>query len=498
MTAISDVKTNDRSRQRRIVVGIVALAAMLRFLGLTSESLWYDEAYSVWSSSMDIGSLRVLWEWRIEFSLYYLILHYWIRIFGNSEYAVRALSAIIGSLTIIPFFYMGKRLFDYHTGIIAIILLAFNPYHIWYSQEVRSYILAICFVIISSYAFWRIIHGSSWGWWVVYVGVTGLTFHLHYYIGWLVLAENVFYLVVLIGRGKGTVGIPSPPKVGYWILAQLLIATIALPAAAIFSHMLVDRNQWGWMPERYGSPDIHQVATLLLSYTTGTLFPGPRILVWAALFLFLIVAMYGVLAYLWRSHQTNKPLAPIIFLLLDLFIPIGLCFIIGQFFTVWVYRYFILFLPFYLILVSLGLRSLPTAALRSGVMVLLIAISAYALFAMYTTPQREDWRGVAAYLESRVAERDLIVLMDDECRVPLDYYYERQGTRIEVSRFADDVAIAAAVAEVERQLSGQRVWLIVSHADGTELARQLEALPTLSRVESPTFVGIELMVYEGD
>ena len=58
-------------RQGLGLLGLVSLALALRCYRLGAESLWYDEAYSVWSSRMDIRSPRTLWEWRIEFPLYY-------------------------------------------------------------------------------------------------------------------------------------------------------------------------------------------------------------------------------------------------------------------------------------------------------------------------------------------------------------------------------------------------------------------------------------------
>ena len=83
-----------------VVGGLTVLALALRFYRLTAESLWYDEAYSVWSSAMDIASPRILWEWQIEFPLYYWLLHVWMRLFGQGESAVRAFGALASAASI--------------------------------------------------------------------------------------------------------------------------------------------------------------------------------------------------------------------------------------------------------------------------------------------------------------------------------------------------------------------------------------------------------------
>jgi len=98
------------------LLGLLALAAALRFNDLAGESLWYDEAYSVWSSRMDILSPRVLWEWRIEFPVYYWLLHVWMRLFGDGQVAVRSLSAVAGALSVVPMVGWGRRLFGERAG----------------------------------------------------------------------------------------------------------------------------------------------------------------------------------------------------------------------------------------------------------------------------------------------------------------------------------------------------------------------------------------------
>jgi hypothetical protein len=124
-----------------------------------------------------------------------------------------------------------------------------------------------------------------------------------------------------------------------------------------------------------------------------------------------------------------------------------------------------------------------------------VAASFYALSGMYGGQQKEDWRGVAAYIAQHGGPNDLIVLLDEECRVPFSYYYGSGGARVEVSRFADDAALDRAVAEIVRRQRGGHLWLVVSHADGRALQERLRALPGLRQLQGPAFVGIELVTY---
>jgi len=487
-----------------VVGGLTVLALALRFYRLTAESLWYDEAYSVWSSAMDIASPRILWEWQIEFPLYYWLLHIWMRLFGQGEFAVRAFGALASAASITPMYYLAKRLFGPTTGEIAAFLLAINPYHVWYAQDVRMYPWALLFVTVSLLAFWRVAQGGDWGWRLVYVLATGLTFHLHYYIGWLVLAENVFVLVALWREHGNPFCRAAWLKLRFWLAAQLGVAALAAPAAAVFLTKAVTLNQWDWLAQRYGAPGPRDVIALFLSYTVGTLFPATSSVRWAVLALFGGLAAWGVWWALGRVRRHETPGGALGFTLLALILPLFACFALGQRYSVWVTRYLILFLPLYLILVAQGVVSLaPEGAppswqrVASRMLALLLAalVSAYALWAMYTTPQKEDWRGVTAHIAARAAPDDLIVLMDEECRVPWDYYYGSGGRRIGVSRFADDAGLDRALAEIQQQQRGRYLWLVVSHADSADLEQRLATLPNLSPVESPSFIGVKLVVY---
>lgn len=496
-----------QARSRRelwIVGGLTVLAMVLRFYRLTAESLWYDEAYSVWSSAMDIASPRTLWAWQIEFPLYYWLLHFWMRLFGQGEFAVRAFGALASAASIAPMYYLAKRLFGLPTGEIAAFLLAVNPYHVWYAQDVRMYPWALLFVIASLLAFWRMMQGAGWGWRLAYVLATGLTFHLHYYIGWLVLAENAYVLAALLA------GTPAAcwPRLRLWLITQLGVAVFAAPAAAVFLTKAVTLNQWDWLAQRYGAPGVRDVIALFESYTVGTLFPAPSLARWAALALYGGLAAWGVWRAWGQARRREAPRGALGFTLLALIVPLGGCFALGQRYSVWVTRYLILFLPLYLILAAQGVASLAPGAppswrraaskmlaFRGAALALLAIVSGYALWAMYTMPQKEDWRGVAAYLAAQVAPDDLIVLLDEECRVPFDYYFGGGGRRVGVSRFADEAALDRAVAEIRQQQRGGRLWLVVSHADSAALEQRLAALPNLAPARAPAFVGVKLLIY---
>src|SRR2546425_3307417 len=118
------------------------LAAGLGFLRLGAKSGWLDEAESVAHARLGVRSLlHVLDGGDPNMGLYYVLLHFWIRIFGESESAVRGLSVLFGVLAVPAIYLVGARLFGRAAGLVAALLLAVNAFFIQYAQEARSYSL---------------------------------------------------------------------------------------------------------------------------------------------------------------------------------------------------------------------------------------------------------------------------------------------------------------------------------------------------------------------
>src|SRR5437870_5593367 len=71
--------------------------------------------------------------------LHPLVLHVWLRAFGPSDFAGRALSAVCGVLTVLLVFRIGRTLYDDSTALWGAWLAAISPLLVRYSQEARMY-----------------------------------------------------------------------------------------------------------------------------------------------------------------------------------------------------------------------------------------------------------------------------------------------------------------------------------------------------------------------
>ena len=116
------------------------------------------------------------------------------QLFPNSDFALRIPSVIFGLTSVYLLFILGRRLFNTKVGLIASFMLAISPFHIWYSQELRSYSLLMLLTTISVYYFWLGLHKNKKKYWIGYLISTLAALYTHSYFRSVVIVQNIYYL----------------------------------------------------------------------------------------------------------------------------------------------------------------------------------------------------------------------------------------------------------------------------------------------------------------
>ncbi len=122
------------------VAALAVLGAALRFYHLGTQSLWLDELFSVALARHDFATIVAGTAADIAPPLYYVLLHLAMQ-FGTDEVAVRVVSCLAGVATVPVLYVLARDLFDRRVALIATLVLAVNPFHIFYAQEARMYTL---------------------------------------------------------------------------------------------------------------------------------------------------------------------------------------------------------------------------------------------------------------------------------------------------------------------------------------------------------------------
>lgn len=199
------IRVGDLAAKRTtlIVTGLTALGAVLRFTRIGHQSFWYDESFTVLlvhhSPSQMLGLLP---QTELTPPLYYLLAWPWARIFGYGEAGLRSLSALAGVATIPAIYGAAAKLSSKRSGLIAAAIASCNPLLIWYSQEARSYALAVLFATLSllAFAYARAPQPTTRRF-VAWALAASLTLATHYY-GVLVVAPEAVWLLWLHRRDR--------------------------------------------------------------------------------------------------------------------------------------------------------------------------------------------------------------------------------------------------------------------------------------------------------
>lgn len=130
---------------------ILLLATGLRFYRLDAQSFWNDEGNAARAAERPVPLILEAAAGDIHPPGYYLLLHFWRALVGESEFALRALSAFC-SVTAVAFTYsLGRRLLGKAVGLGGGLLAALSPLSVYYSQEARMYALLGLFSVASTY-----------------------------------------------------------------------------------------------------------------------------------------------------------------------------------------------------------------------------------------------------------------------------------------------------------------------------------------------------------
>jgi uncharacterized membrane protein len=121
-----------------------------------TQNLWRDEAFSYLLAKEPISKMLPLTAGDFSPPLYYIVLHYWMSIFGTSEVALRSLSTLFFVLTFYVIYLILTEIFKWPKikTVLAFILFILNPFLNFYAAEARMYMMVTFFVTLSYYGMW--------------------------------------------------------------------------------------------------------------------------------------------------------------------------------------------------------------------------------------------------------------------------------------------------------------------------------------------------------
>jgi mannosyltransferase len=187
---VGDPSARARHFDLVVVVLLMALSLALRWRTLWT-SYWGDEAIAIGIAAHPIGSLPSYLVNDGSPPLYYVMLHYWMRLFGRSELATHALSMIPALLAIPASWWSGTKLSGRWAGRGAAALVATCAYLDYYSTEARMYSWLVFAAILALTFFVLAYRGAGRVYWVAAALSMTAILYLQYYGLYLLSATVV-------------------------------------------------------------------------------------------------------------------------------------------------------------------------------------------------------------------------------------------------------------------------------------------------------------------
>lgn len=303
-------------------------------------------------------------------------------IFGRSEETLRLPALLFGLGSLVCMFLLCRLFVGTGFALFASLLLSISPPHIAWSVEARGYSGMMFFSLWSSYLFIRLIGGISnerpW----IFVIANVAAIYIHLYSTFVVVAQMVlFYWLWRRGATNHVFDVRSKRTIVNSFIA-IVVGSISLyaPAARSFLTFLVGRGRSAFNPF---------FPLVALKYLSGTDNTGITILVAA-------VAGIGCFKL---GRQAREVLIYSLVLLIG---PLGLMWVIRpldlypRFFGYW--------LPFYILIVTCGLRfgwsagsesSLQRKSLQALAVAVILAVTANWMLTWQSWVADEGYREVS-------------------------------------------------------------------------------------------------------
>ena len=178
----------------RSPVGVVVVVALLvgillRFVA--DSPLWLDEAQSVTLADQGLGGLVDALRHDGHPPFFYLLLSAWTAVAGNSAFAARAMSGLLGVLALGLVVSVTRRHVEARTSTLVLGVLASSPFAIRYATEARMYALLLVLLLLGHLAVesaWRRPDGPRLA---GVAAVVALLLYTHYW--------SLFLVAVLLG-----------------------------------------------------------------------------------------------------------------------------------------------------------------------------------------------------------------------------------------------------------------------------------------------------------
>jgi mannosyltransferase len=439
---------------------LIAISTYIRTRYIGGQ-YWMDEAITTGISLHPLSQIPGILKFDGNPPLYYMALHVWMSMFGDSEAATHSLPLVFGLATIPIGGWAGWRLFGRRAGIMAATLFAFNAWLTAYAGENRMYeLMGLLGVMATAAMVLAFVYGQR-----RFLPLFGVSLTLMLYThswGTFFYAGSALALIPALRASAERRRFLRDAAITY-----VLAGVLYLPWVPTLLYQVAHTAAPWDSPPRLGAPV--QISRNLLG--------GDRITM-----VLILAAALGLGSLFTKAHRRTREQTTLWTLILLPIAVLGLAWISSQVTPAWASRYFAPVLGAMLLLIAWGCAR----AKLVGVLAIVLAVLFLSNPHTYAPQFKSDMRDVAAEMYPLLHKGDLVLVGQPEqttlawyyLPAGLRYYNTAGGVRIADPRYMDWIDAltrltntdprTAAGALVASMRPGQRLLFVRPITDGVQ------------------------------
>ena len=392
--------------QTALVAGITLIGVALRLYRIGDWSFWIDEIITVQAA-------QGLTAWDVtQYPAFLAFVGAAMGILGTSEWSARLVPALVGVVTIPSLYLIARRMFDAKVALVAVLLPALSPWHIYWSQNARFYTIVLLLFTTALFAFYVAIEDDRPSYLVIAGALLFLAARERVFAMFLIPIAGLYLILVYLLPFERPKGLTKRNLALLLVLGGGLTLMFSLP-------FLQSPAQWTDTFNRINTGPIWLasgvafyvgIPTITLAAFMGVYLLQRRDRAALLLVIAAIIPLAGVMLLSLVQYAAN--------------------------------RHVFMTLPSYLILAAVGVRELIKRSdqgvrlMAIGILMVLVltSLSENVLYYQYQNGNRDDWKGAFEILQTKMQPGDLVVSSDPRLS---DYYLGRptvgmQGLALEV------------------------------------------------------------------
>ena len=467
-------------RKTLYFIFIVATALRIYRVCITGP-VSFDEAYSTWVGSKSLLSLFAIAAMDKHPPLYYLIMHFW-NFFGYSETWIRIPSLMASVLSLYIFIKVSASVLKSRLAVIsAFFLFAVDISQIQYASIARSYAIDSLFVLLSVYAFFKILQGNYAKKWLRLNLLSNILLILLTYTGGFVFLAQALIITWMYFFDS-----EKRKSVNHWVKYHLLVILICLVLTPyIYNQLSVGGFAPKWIAEVVGKP------WLELLYFQGTLLNLELFNIESLQFRLLLGSLIALVIFLSSfsikdKFKINRDLQFWTLILIYSFPPI-VFWLISKIEPIFVSRYFLIFYFAYYILLTYALYNIRYVKRIAPIVTLFFIFGVISLFkGVFSDFYKEsDWPAKSAVIASNWQKNDVIFVIPHADGLRVKFYLRNMDKyKIDLNIYRDifrskTKQVTTAVLDStfnNWKYPYKRIWF--HEEKGTGLAAEFEVVQT--------------------